>query len=257
LRILGQDGGAPVVPGGLVPAFRSRYVAPDAVATQEGPDVKLINTDGMAFIGPGSEWFWTALSGLVLAVTFLAIYRQLRLQRGASAIEQLNRIEQEYASERLNRNQLALCLALRDGVDPTDLPFEATGVLNFWERVGSLARRKHIDMELLWDGGSGAFCQSDWVRLAPWIKTSRETDGNPGLAENFEWLVRVMEARAGRAGIPLDDAAQQAARLDRSIASLQRLLRIEESLRTVIVASPEALSPVRPQAAAAPAVAEG
>ena len=42
--------------------------------------MKLINTDGMSFIGPGSEWFWTAVSGLVLAITFIAIYRQLRTQ---------------------------------------------------------------------------------------------------------------------------------------------------------------------------------
>jgi hypothetical protein len=41
----------------------------------------LINTEGLAFIGPGSEWFWTAVSGIVLAGTFIAIYRQLRLQR--------------------------------------------------------------------------------------------------------------------------------------------------------------------------------
>ena len=39
--------------------------------------MKLINTDGMSFIRTGSEWFWTALSGVVLAVTFLGIYRQL------------------------------------------------------------------------------------------------------------------------------------------------------------------------------------
>ena len=40
-----------------------------------------INADGMSFIGPGSEWFWTAVSGIVLAITFIAIYRQLRGQR--------------------------------------------------------------------------------------------------------------------------------------------------------------------------------
>jgi hypothetical protein len=40
----------------------------------------LINTDGMAFIGPGTEWFWTALTGVVLGVTFIAIYSQLRVQ---------------------------------------------------------------------------------------------------------------------------------------------------------------------------------
>jgi hypothetical protein len=43
--------------------------------------VKFINTDGVTFVGAGSEWFWAAVSGLVLAVTFIAIYRQLRLQR--------------------------------------------------------------------------------------------------------------------------------------------------------------------------------
>ena len=43
--------------------------------------MKLINTDGMALIGPGSEWLWAALTGLVLAGTGVAIYRQLRMQR--------------------------------------------------------------------------------------------------------------------------------------------------------------------------------
>jgi hypothetical protein len=43
--------------------------------------VKLINTDGMAFFGQGSEWFWTALQFIALAITFFAIYRQLRTQQ--------------------------------------------------------------------------------------------------------------------------------------------------------------------------------
>lgn len=32
----------------------------------------------MTLIGPGSEWFWTAVSGLVLAVTFVGVFLQLR-----------------------------------------------------------------------------------------------------------------------------------------------------------------------------------
>jgi hypothetical protein len=43
--------------------------------------VKFINTDGVAFIGPGSEWFWLALQFTALAITFFAIYRQLRGQQ--------------------------------------------------------------------------------------------------------------------------------------------------------------------------------
>ena len=47
---------------------------------EEGRDVKFINTDGMALIGPGSEWFWTMLQFVALAITFYAIYRQFRAQ---------------------------------------------------------------------------------------------------------------------------------------------------------------------------------
>jgi len=42
--------------------------------------VTLINTDGLALIGPGSEWFWTALQFTALAITFYAIFRQLQTQ---------------------------------------------------------------------------------------------------------------------------------------------------------------------------------
>ena len=41
----------------------------------------LESTEGIAFIGPGSEWFWVALQFVALATTFLAIYRQLQAQR--------------------------------------------------------------------------------------------------------------------------------------------------------------------------------
>ena len=46
--------------------------------------VTLINTNGMAFFGPGSEWFWAALQFTALLITFIAIYRQLRITRSAA-----------------------------------------------------------------------------------------------------------------------------------------------------------------------------
>ena len=69
--------------------------------------MQLINTEGLVLIGPGSEWFWTALSGLVLAGTFIALYRQLRVQANVSATDQLTRFEPNRASERLLRSRLS------------------------------------------------------------------------------------------------------------------------------------------------------
>src|SRR4029079_17480194 len=42
-------------------------------------------------------------SGVVLAVTFIAIYRQLRLQHDAAAIEHVGAIYREWADERMTR----------------------------------------------------------------------------------------------------------------------------------------------------------
>jgi hypothetical protein len=43
--------------------------------------VESIETDGIAFVGPGSEWFWIALQFVALATTFYAIYRQMQVQQ--------------------------------------------------------------------------------------------------------------------------------------------------------------------------------
>ena len=43
--------------------------------------MRLINTEGLAIFGPGSEWFWTMLQFTALAITLIAIYRQLQAQQ--------------------------------------------------------------------------------------------------------------------------------------------------------------------------------
>ena len=46
--------------------------------------MKFINTDGAAFVGPGSEWFWAAVTGLVLAKLVLQWTRQLASATGSA-----------------------------------------------------------------------------------------------------------------------------------------------------------------------------
>ena len=166
--------------------------------------MRLINTDGMAFIGPGSEWFWTAVSGIVLAVTFLGIFRQLRLARSANAFEQLNRFTSEWDPERFARNQLEILVALKDGVMPEHVPDGAAGVIReFWELLGALVRAGHVDRDLVYGTFRGV-CRSWWVMLAPHTRRLRETY-DEAVGQDFEWLVRVMTEMELKAGVtPFD-----------------------------------------------------
>jgi hypothetical protein len=193
--------------------------------------MQLINTDGMALIGPGSEWFWTALTGLILTVTFFAIYRQLSIARSAASYEQLTAFEREQRSERMLRNGLDILVALRAGVDPAHVPLApAVSVAGFWEMVGGLARRRHLDPNLLWQG-SGNECATWWVALAPFARTRRAAVG-PTQYEHFEWLAGVMSEFDRRAGARTTGEASLAAEMEMRIGLYRDLLRVEEALRS-------------------------
>jgi hypothetical protein len=220
----------------------------------EGFTVSLINTDGLVLIGPGSEWFWTALSGIVLAVTFLAIYRQLRLQASQSAIEQVERISQEWTSERMMRHLLAIFVALEGGSDPAALPDRAaTAVGDFWDKVGYLVRNGHVNRHLVHGTLSGQV-ERWWARVRPYALANRGEAAE--IWSDFEWLAAEMarlDVKLGRS--VRTEPEDLVAHLSRGIAELREALETEEALRTVpvrLVATPLEVVSVRPRGADAP-----
>ena len=208
--------------------------------------MKLINTEGMAFIGPGSEWFWTAVGVLLAAVTLLAIYRQVRMQRGAAAFDQFTALEREWNAESMARNRLTVLEALRDGADPAHPPVVANQIANFWERTGYLVRRGYIDADLVLESLSG-HVQFWWGWLAEASRFVREQYGRPTIDEHFEWLAdlaREDDRRAG--GNRAYDDAELARMLPVIIESTSAVVRAAEDARAVLT---------RPMSLAVPAPA--
>ena len=198
--------------------------------------MKLINTDGLAFLGPGSEWFWTALSGIVLAVTFIAIYRQLRLARSMGAREQLASSAREWGSERMLRHRLDVLLALRDGAEPANVPLAAaTAVADYWGDLGDLTREGHLDREVI----DSANCRLWWATLAPWVGKARVDWGDPNIGDSWEWLVGMMARMSQRDGQVIDYDGMLTETLAGRISATQGALRVEQALRTVTFAMPE------------------
>jgi len=194
----------------------------------------LINTNGLVLVGPGSEWFWSMLQFVVVAVTLLGIYYQLRISQSANAFGQLSALVDELQGERLIRKRIGVLLALRDGVAPADIPNSpASAIANYWEKVGVLVRAGHIDRSLIAEG----FVAADdwWGILGPWVLRVRTEDANPSLWENFEWLagtlVRLHPASAF-------DQESFDRTLEEHITVNEADLRDLEAMRTVIVATP-------------------
>ncbi len=204
--------------------------------------MKLINTDGMAFIGPGSEWFWTALTGVVLAITFVGIYRQLRLQAHASAAEQLAEFRHEAYSEEMLRYGLDVMVALRDHEDPADVPDAAVlGIGDYWENMAILVRTGHRDIKRLWQYDSTS-TQIMWAWVAPWVNKVR-AESRFGLPSyhNLEWLAGVMAEMDRSAGRPAITPAMVVSHLEPWISLHQELIRYAQASRAVIAAPASAV----------------
>jgi hypothetical protein len=197
--------------------------------------VTFINTNGMAFIGPGSEWFWTAISGLVLGITFVAIYRQLRIQRDAAATQQLNEIMREWSSERLARAKLTVLLAFQAGTKTDDLPNRAVSTIGFfWQKVGYLVRRGHVNHRLVSEQ-LGDQVQWWWTWLSAWTMAHRAAQ-DPSGWQHFEWLAAASARLDAKRGIVRpQDTASLAEGLPSFIEHFAQAIEIEEALRTVTV----------------------
>lgn len=194
--------------------------------------MNLINTNGLSLIGPGSEWFWTAISGLVLAGTFVAILRQLRIARSATAFEQINRIQDQWNEERTVRYTLDVYRHLRSGADLADISEgAATFLSDYWDGVGGLVRAGHID-EKLFHQFNGEGCRFWWAVLGPNNLRYRLESGNLSAGEHFEWLAGRMAQIDRKLGRRLEfDVAIVLRSLDRRIERAQGQLDVAEALR--------------------------
>jgi hypothetical protein len=198
----------------------------------EGVGMKFINTEGMSLIGPGSEWFWTAVSGLVLAITFVAIYRQLRLTRDGEAMKMLDGFYAEWNSERMLRYRLAILRWVAAGRPSATRPRgPLNGIGNFWEKLATLGRRGHLDTVLLWDAFS-ADCVVAWYDLEPFVRASRDEVGDPRIFEHFDWMAGRMRDLDRRSGLDTISRETYEALIPARLAAQEENLRVEVALRS-------------------------
>jgi len=207
--------------------------------------VVAVSTEPIVFWGPGSEWFWIMLQFVVVAVTLLGIYFQLRLQRAANAFEQLNRIGEQWESEQMFRARLEVARALVAG---RETPQGAMSlILDHWDNVGSLVRERHVDQRLVSQTYGGA-ATLWWRALSDATGRIRQERMDPTLLANFEWLAKRIiadDAKSGAAAVY--DKAAVLRIFEAGISSLEDRIRMAEESRML----PERRAPRSRRAASA------
>lgn len=198
--------------------------------------MRLVNLDEMVLIGPGSEWFWTAISGVVLAATFIAIYRQLALQRGANQLAQMDAIDREWATEAMARNRLRVLEALQQH----DLALGMRSMValgDYFERIAVLVRTGSIGRGLAYEY-VGTTAEVWWAFSKPFVERFRAEFDDPLAHTHFEWLAAEMSKIAKKRSVWTSrDQAWIDRALAGAIAGNRDAVQAFEELRAVIVRS--------------------
>jgi len=180
---------------------------------------------------------------VVVTVSLVAVYRQLRLQASASAFSQLNAFEAEWGGERFSRYRLQVLTAIRDGTAPEDLPYPPAFRLGlYWDKVAALVRGGHVDARLLWSG-SGTDCYVWWLILRHWIEGQRRYPHSSPTYDGFEWLAGRMHEISRREGLAEIDDDWIASTIATRIETNLETIRVEQSVRTVMLESTNGATP--------------
>lgn len=212
----------------------------------------MVNTAGLTLFGAGSEWFWSMLQFVVVAITLAGIYVQLRQARAANAFAQANAMKQEWDGEQLQRRRLAILITLRDGGPDADLSDLAIPIANFWENIGGLVRAGHVELAVANDF-LGAALHMWWSLLEPAVRAAQAEFGS-GIYENFEWFAAETRGTLDPSGSTPGDAFDRQRLIATSaqrIAAFQVSIAELEAMRTVTLAA------ARPTDVAAAPVADG
>jgi hypothetical protein len=210
--------------------------------------VSIFSKDPIVLIGPGSEWFWTAVSGIVLAVTFLAIWRQLRQARSAAAFEQLSHLTEDWRSESLLRARVRVARSFHMGEAPPPGPAGLIG--DYWEGVASLVRGGHVDAGVVYES-LGPSLRFSWALLEAETRRVQQEEGATTWV-HFEWLAGLFDGLAAHDGVPASMDREMVIRhLPDLIASYEDQIRMAEESRIV----PKRAAPARRRPVAGAALA--
>jgi hypothetical protein len=199
--------------------------------------MQLVNWQG-ALIGPGSEWFWAMAQFVVVVVSLYGIYRQLRSQGAANAVQRIESLEGQYDSPRMIYSRLELALHLK--YQPPNMAgfFKARSTLDFFINLGNLNDAGYLSVEEI-EATWGRSVQIWGALTGPLVEVARRNEGRADIYDLDPLITRLKrrEQKSGVEPIALDaDNLQRL--LDYAIDLNTAALREEAAWQSGVIPAP-------------------
>jgi hypothetical protein len=205
--------------------------------------VEIVNWEGSALFGPGSEWFWSMASFIVVIASLGGIYRQLRAQGSANAVQRIESLQGQYDSERMAYARLALALDLKYEERSRHTFEKARPLLDFFANLDDLHEAGYLSVAEIWNSW-GRSIQVWTALLASTVERQRELENAPELYDGSRLLSALLAFGAKRTTPPVNlDAAKLSEYLDYAIESNAAMLRFEHEWKSGLIPAPPPADP--------------
>jgi hypothetical protein len=163
------------------------------------PNTSLINETEWTLFGKGSEWFWALMQFIVVTITLLLIYGELRVSSAAHIVASLTSLNERWTSRTLVSHRKRICDA-----NLKDMPVLTLGhqvVFTFLEELGLYIKRGWVPREVIWDTYS-YYIENYWDMCSQEVQDRRRESNDQSVFEHFEHLARTMRAMNKKRNIP-------------------------------------------------------
>jgi hypothetical protein len=200
----------------------------------------MVNLENLTLIGSGSEWFWSMAQFVVVVITLGGIYRQLRSQGAANAVQRIDSLQGHFSTERMDYLKLAVALELKRGEATTATMAKARPILDFFANLEDLYVHRYISISEVVDNW-GRPLEVWSALLKPVIERQRRLEGIADIYDFKRLLVPIREEFRKRGIAPLElDDQEQAEWLDFIIDTFAASLRLHQEIRSgIIPAAPD------------------
>ena len=149
--------------------------------------------------GTDSSWFWAMCQFIVITISLIFIYRQLRIQRQANALSSLKSLDDKWRSINMAKARYAVCK--KCGHDDKKIRHNEENILDFFEEMGLFLKRKVFDKKAIWEFYS-YYIEHYWPILQPKIVEIRAETQDKTWFSNFEYLYKKCVLVSNKKGTP-------------------------------------------------------
>ncbi len=132
--------------------------------------------------GEKSSWFWGMLNTLTFIISFIFIYKQIRIQNKANMISFIFNSDLKWKEEKYIEARKSVINKVGNSIDYND-----ELILSFFEDLGIFQKNKIVEIDLIWDKFS-YYIENYWKYYESNVLEFRANSNDNTWYDNFERL---------------------------------------------------------------------